>query len=57
MVEPEVVLDGAAGVEAGALGGLSLDFESDLDSEDGASFLDSVEDSEEDSEPELLLLG
>jgi hypothetical protein len=63
--EPDVVLDGAAGVAAGALVVLSLDLdsdlvsdlesdlESDLDSEDGVSFLDSVEDSE--AGAELLL--
>jgi hypothetical protein len=67
--EPDVVLDGAAGVEAGALGVLSLDLDSDLDSdlesdlasdfesdlvsEDAVSFLDSVAESE--AGAELLL--
>jgi hypothetical protein len=51
--EPDVVLDGAAGVEAGVLGALSPGLESDLVSEDGVSFLDSVEESE--AGAELLL--
>ena len=55
--EPDVVLGEAAGVEAGALDVLSLDLESDLVSEDEASFLESDFESDEDSEEgaELLL--